>query len=42
VWGLTDVLKNAAEARSYLVVAADRLHILPAVTNVEISYREVD
>jgi len=40
--GLADVLQNAAKARSYLVVAADRLHILPTVANVEVTYREVD
>jgi hypothetical protein len=42
VWGLADVLQNAAQTRSYLVVAADALNILAIVTDVEVVDGKVD
>jgi hypothetical protein len=39
---LADVLKNAAETGSYLVVAADGLHILAIVADVEVVDGKVD
>jgi len=40
--GLGDVFQNAAKARSYLVVAADALNILPIVADVEVIDGKVD
>jgi hypothetical protein len=34
--GLADALQNAAQTRSYLVVTADALNILPIVADVEV------
>jgi hypothetical protein len=38
----SDVLQNAAQTRSYLVVAADALNILPIVADVEVIDGKVD
>ncbi len=42
VWSFSDVLQNPAEAGSYLVVAADGLHILAIVADVEVIDGKVD
>ena len=39
---LSDVLQHPAQTRSYLVVAADALNILPIVTDVEVIDGKVD
>lgn len=36
--GLADVFQNASKAWSYLVVAADALYLLSAITDVNVTY----
>jgi hypothetical protein len=42
MWGFGNVLQNPAKAGSYLVVAANYLHISTVITDVKVTYGEID